>query len=118
MTESGNPKDNARAERVNSTMKDELFKGVVFHNIEEVKAAVSVAIDFYNNERPHMSIDMMTPAEAADCSGEIAGRWTSYRLIAIKNQAESLNIAGNSLPLQSCSGSPYGLRPPVNPEQG
>jgi transposase InsO family protein len=88
MTESGNPKDNAQAERVNSTMKNELLKGVVFHNIEEVKAAVSVAIDFYNNERPHMSINMMTPAGAADCSGEIARRWTSYRLIAIKNQAE------------------------------
>ena len=40
--------------------KNELLKGTVFHNIEEVQAAVSKAVDFYNNERPHMSIDMFT----------------------------------------------------------
>ena len=115
MTESGDPKDNAQAERINSTMKNELLKGVVFHNIEEVKAAITVAVDFYNNERPHMSIDMMTPVEAADCSGEIAKRWTSYRLIAIKSRQEGLDIAENGLPLSACQGFPSGLRPPVNP---
>ena len=36
-------------------MKNELLKVVVFHNIEEVKAAVTVAVDFYNNKRQHMS---------------------------------------------------------------
>ncbi|GHT71681.1 transposase [Bacteroidia bacterium] len=115
MTESSDPKDNAQAERINNTMKNELLKGVVFHNIEEVITAVTVAVDFYNQERPHMSIDMMTPAEAADCSGEIAKRWTSYRLIAIKNRMEGLDIAGNGLPLPTCQGFPSGLRPPVNP---
>jgi transposase InsO family protein len=92
MTESGDPKENAQAERINSTMKNELLKGVVFHNIKEVKAAVAVAVDFYNNERPHMSIDMMTPTEAADCSGEIAKRWTSYRLVAIKSKQDGLDM--------------------------
>jgi transposase InsO family protein len=115
MTESGDPKDNAQAERINSTMKNELLKGAVFHNIEEVKKAVAVAVDFYNQERPHMSIDMMTPVEAAGCSGEIARRWTSYRLIAIKSRQESLDIAGNGLPLPECQGLPSGLRPPGNP---
>ena len=115
MTESGDPKDNAQAERINNTMKNELLGGVVFHNIEEVKAAVTVAVDFYNNERPHMSIDMMTPNQAAGCSGEIAKRWTSYKLIAIKSRLVGLDIAENGLPLPECQGSPSGLRPPVNP---
>ena len=61
MTESGDPKDNAQAERINSTMKNEQLKGMVFKNIREVKAAV----DFYNEERPHMSLGMMTPRQAA-----------------------------------------------------
>ena len=115
MTESGDPKDNAQAERIHSTIKNEFFKGVVFHNIDEVKSAVTVVVDFYNNERPHMSIDMMTPSEAADCSGEIAKRWKSYRLIAIKSRQVGLNITENSLPLHPCQGFPSGLRPPVNP---
>jgi transposase InsO family protein len=56
-------------------MKNELLKDIAFHNIEEVKAAVSVAVDFYNNERPHMSIDMMTPAvpEKSPRDGQVTG---------------------------------------------
>jgi len=115
MTESGDPKENAQAERINSTIKNECFKGVVFHNIDEVKSAVTMAVDFYNNERPHMSIDMMTPSQAAGCSGEIAKRWKSYRLIAIKNRQDGRNITENSLPLYPCQRFPSGLCPPVNP---
>ena len=53
MTESGDPKDNAQAERINNTMKNELLYNKVFHNVEEVIAAVAVAVEYYNNERPH-----------------------------------------------------------------
>ena len=85
MTESGNPKDNAVAERVNNTIKNELLMGMEFFSVEEVRASVKAAIDFYNNERPHMSLDGMTPAEAARHTGEISKKWTSYREKAIKN---------------------------------
>lgn len=86
MTESGNPKDNAVAERVNNTIKNELFKGLVFKKVSEVKSAVDAAVDFYNNERPHWSIDGMTPCEAAQCKGELKKRWKSYREAAIRGQ--------------------------------
>ena len=46
MTESGDPKDNAQAERINNTMKNELLKGKVFRSVEEVLAAVALAVDF------------------------------------------------------------------------
>lgn len=115
MTESGDPKENAQAERINNTMKNEMFRGIIFYNTNQVKAAVNKAVDFYNKQRPHMSIDMMTPVEASQCAGEIAKRWKSYRLIAIKSRLQGIDIAENSLPLPNCQGSPYGLRPPVNP---
>ena len=115
MTESGDPKDNAQAERINSTMKNELLKDIRFECIEDVKSAVSCAVDFYNNERPHMSIDMMTPAEAALHEGEIAKRWRSYRTIAIKEKQKVLGITEKGLPLPETHGFPSGLRPPVNP---
>ena len=113
MTESGNPKDNAQAERINNTMKNELLRGMRFTSISEVIAAVARAVDFYNNERPHMSIDMMTPAMASFCEGEITKRWTSLREEAIKKK--SLEIPENRLPLSAVQGSPSVLRPPVNP---
>jgi hypothetical protein len=51
-----------------------------------------------------MSIDMMTPVEAAACTGEIDKRWTDYRLIAIKNRMEGLENAEKGLPLPALSG--------------
>ena len=41
-------------------MKNELLKDKVFRNINEVVAAVVLAVDFYNNRRLHMSIGMKT----------------------------------------------------------
>lgn len=99
MTESGNPKENPQAERINSTIKNEMFKGLRFTHVNQVKEELVRAIDFYNNERPHMSINMMTPSEAATCSGEINKRWKSYRLIAIKSKLQDEVITGKSLPL-------------------
>lgn len=87
MTECGDPKDNAVAERVNGIIKNELLMGMSFFSIEEVRKALNVAIHFYNNERPHMSLDWKTPAEAAHCTGEIKKKWTSYREKAIKDLA-------------------------------
>lgn len=84
MTECGDPKDNAQAERINNTMKNELLKDKVFRNIDEVIAAVAVAVDFYNNKRPHMSIGMKTPVEAARATGKRKMRWKSYRQDAIE----------------------------------
>ena len=99
MTESGDPKDNAQAERVNNTVKNELLKDMHFASIGEVVSAVARAVDFYNNERPHMSIDMMTPSMAARCDGEIPKRWISYRERAIREKQARLEIPENSLPL-------------------
>ena len=85
MTECGDPKENAVAERVNGIIKNELLMGMAFFSIEEVRKALEVAIDFYNNERPHMSLDWKTPAQAALCTGELEKKWKSYRENAIKN---------------------------------
>ena len=112
MTEDGNPKDNAQAERVNSTMKNELLKDRVFHSVDEVREAVAAAVDFYNNERPHMSIDWMTPAEASVCSGRIEKKWRSFREEAITAQPPPPKAR---LP---CRGTSLGLRPRSAPRQG
>jgi transposase InsO family protein len=110
MTESGDPKDNAQAECINNTMKNELLKGMTFKSVDEVRAAVAKAVEFYNKRRPHMSIDMMTPLEARQYSGPIEKRWRSYReeALAKTNPAIGLSYA----PVQ---GFPSRLRPPVNP---
>ena len=95
MTEDGNPKENPQAERINNTMKNELLKGMRFTSLAEVIEAVAPAVTFYNEERPHMSIDMMAPKEAAACTGELKKHWTSYREIHIKEKQKRTFI-GNA----------------------
>lgn len=102
MTEDGNPKENPQAERINNTIKNELLMGMQFASIEEVIIAVAQAIAFYNEQRPHMSVDMMTPSEAARQTGELRKRWTSYREMHIKAKAlQEANGAPLSVPLSN-----------------
>lgn len=117
MTESGDPKENAQAERINNTMKNELLVGLRFESEFEAREAIAKAVDFYNNERPHMSVDMKTPAEAALCTGELKKWWHSYRLAAIRKET-ICDIPQNGLPLPGSVGLTSGLRPSVNPTQG
>ena len=78
--------------------------------------AITKAVDFYNNQRPHMSIDNMTPVQVASCTGEINKRWHSWREAAIKrklgkNGEEDALITGKCLPLPPVDGSSSHLCP-------
>lgn len=92
MTENGDPKENAQAGRVNGTVKNELLAGLRLTGVADTRDAVARAVNFYNTRRPHMSIDMLTPVEAAERTGDIRKRWHSYRDDAIK----SIGAAANS----------------------
>ncbi len=83
MTETDNPKDNAEAERINNTFKNELFKDMVFKDICQVREALQKAVMFYNHKRPHLSLEMRTPAEAACETGRFKRKWVSSRERAI-----------------------------------
>lgn len=79
MTQRGNPKDNAIAERINGILKTEFLNHHRFRNMEQAGLSVNRAIDFYNNQRPHRSLDMMTPRQAREKVGRIKKRWKSYK---------------------------------------
>lgn len=105
MTESGNPKDNAVAERVNNTIKNELLLGQSFYGVSEVKSAIRIAVDFYNNERPHLSLDGITPAEASAMRGTIKKRWKSYRELAIQGEMSNAFVSPNLVETNSLEAS-------------
>lgn len=79
MTQGGNPKENAIAERVNGILKTEFLCAYEFKNITEVRQAVHAAVEQYNTQRPHRSLNMLTPDQAAKSSGEIPKCWNSYK---------------------------------------
>jgi len=80
MTQSGDPRDNAIAERVNGILKQELLENK-YRNTRNAKCSVDIAIDIYNRLRPHSSVDMMTPEKAHTQTGRsgAGGRACSKR---------------------------------------
>lgn len=77
MTQNGDPKENAIAERVNGILKDELLEKSYIDYKQAIRG-ISVAISTYNHQRPHGSIDYLTPIEAHFRSGELKRRWKNY----------------------------------------
>jgi len=77
MTQGGDPRDNAIAERVNGILKQELLEEA-YPNIRSANQAVEKAIGIYNSQRLHTSIDMLTPEQAHQRTGQIRRRWKSY----------------------------------------
>jgi transposase InsO family protein len=80
MTENGDPLENAIAERINRTIKEEFSdqRHLSFKNISEGRYKISEWIKFYNEERPHRSIEMLTPSKAYHLKGELKRMWKNY----------------------------------------
>ena len=78
MTQSGSPYENALAERVNGTIKNDFFPRKVYQNHREAKKAISKIIQVYNEKRPHASIDYLTPQQAHLKQGTLNKRWKHY----------------------------------------
>lgn len=79
MTENGDPKENAIAERINSTIKNEMLGSRRFETLEQLEQALFEVISFYNECRPHLSNNLLTPAKAAALRGELKKYWRSRR---------------------------------------
>lgn len=77
MTQTGNPKDNAIAERVNGILKMELL-APVFADLETARTSVAQAVNTYNYLRPHSSISMLTPALVHGRVLQLKRHWKNY----------------------------------------
>jgi transposase InsO family protein len=63
MTENGDPYENALAERMNRTIKEEFGMDRVLKTREQVKLLVKESILLYNHKRPHLALKMKTPEQ-------------------------------------------------------
>jgi len=61
MTESGDPRENAIAERVNGILKEEYLQDYTVQDLVQAKLVLDFVISLYNEERPHMSCNYKTP---------------------------------------------------------
>jgi putative transposase len=81
MTEDSEPTDNAVAERVNRTIKEEFTteKEISFKNYNEAKKQLKRFIEFYNMQRPHSSVEWLTPNQAHAREGVLKKYWKTYK---------------------------------------
>jgi len=61
MTEQSDPYENALAERMNRTIKEEFCLDSTLKTKQLASQTVKQAIDLYNNYRPHQSLSLKTP---------------------------------------------------------
>ena len=80
MTENSDPLENAVAERMNKTVKEEFTeeKQISFTNFREAKIIMSQIVKFYNNERPHRTLEFYTPSMAYQMNRELKRKWKNY----------------------------------------
>ena len=78
MTENGDPRENAIAERVNGILKTEWLNQMKLVSLEQAMCELKRIISIYNCNRPHASLDMKTPESAHKLTGVLKRRWKTY----------------------------------------
>jgi len=63
MTQNGDPYENALAERMNRTLKEEFGLGGTLPDKQIVIPLTKEAINLYNSRRPHLALNMKTPIQ-------------------------------------------------------
>ena len=75
MTQTGDPLENAIAERANGILKTEWLYRMTIPTRKVCKKELTRIIAFYNDERPHMSIGNQTPSVAHTQAGPQQKMW-------------------------------------------
>jgi len=91
MTQSGDPLDNAIAERVNGILKEEYLHHYNPENLEQAREALDRSVELYNSDRPHNSIGNLTPDQVHNKTGLVTKRlWKNYYKPEINKNADIL----------------------------
>jgi len=78
MTENGDPRENAIAERINGTIKNELLEHIKIIDLPDAVQQVQRAIAIYNQQRPHLSCGYLTPEQAHSGKYKFEKKWKNY----------------------------------------
>lgn len=103
MTENGDPYENAVAERVNGILKDEYDLYDTFEDYNEAHEAVKIAIEKYNNKRPHRSCNMLTPEQAHKQTGVLRKHWSKKTPVCSKTGIKTDVVMNNRDKILECS---------------
>ena len=75
MTQNGDPRENAIAERINGIFKTDFVMDQNFEDLADARRRIQNMVFHYNHTRPHLSCDYLTPAQAHQKEGSLPKRW-------------------------------------------
>ena len=78
MTDKGDPYENAIAERVNGILKTEWLYQIRLTSLKTARETIEDIVRVYNEQRPHLSVGMLTPMQARLQSGVMKKLWKNY----------------------------------------
>jgi len=78
MTENGDPLENAIAERINGILKSEYLSYAQPDDFKQAEKMLRSAVELYNNERPHLSIGLLTPQMVHSKELLVEKLWKNY----------------------------------------
>lgn len=78
MTESGDPLENPKAERINGILKQEYMYKHTIRDINHARKLLYATVEIYNTQRPHLSCDMLTPEQIHNQSQTPKRLWKTY----------------------------------------
>jgi len=78
MSQTGDPLDNAIAERVNGIIKNEYLCSYKVNTIREARKVLDFVIELYNKERPHRSNGNLTPNQIHTTNLKTEKLWKNY----------------------------------------
>lgn len=93
LTQNGEAHENPIAERVNGILKTEFNLNKIFKSRTQALLAVRSSIDAYNNLRPHMSCNYLTPVVAHLTDQPLIKRWKNTRKKAIKDTQNQMILS-------------------------
>jgi len=78
MTESGDPLENAIAERINGILKEEYLQDYSPKNVTEARKILDKIVKLYNEDRPHNSIGNFFPEQVHQLNLKTEKLWKNY----------------------------------------
>lgn len=78
MTQKGDPLENAIAERVNGILKEEYLLNQKVETLQQAEVLLDQAVRYYNQERPHMSLNYKTPQQVHQSNMPTQRVWKNY----------------------------------------
>lgn len=78
MTENGDPLENAIAERINGILKSEYLRHYQTSTILDATEQLHLAVQLYNQDRPHLSIGLLTPEVVHSQGLTVEKLWKNY----------------------------------------